>query len=112
MRQSAEALPKSPRIRPLHEGRPHPKPAEGHGRKDRGPRASALTCVVPAAGHRLLPFGGCWHGYPTLGLRTSAGVRLLPCRWSKRPGTTAMLLRGLRYDTDRIPALLPIRPYL
>ena len=60
MCQSAKVLPNSPRIGPLHKGGPHSKPAESYGRKDRGPRASALTCVLPAAGHWLLLFGGCW----------------------------------------------------
>ena len=60
MRHSAEVLPKSPRIGLLHEGRPHSKSAEGHGRKDRCPRASALTCVLPAVGHTMLLRGASY----------------------------------------------------
>ena len=66
LRQSAEVLPKIPRIGPLHEGEFLSKSAEGYGKTSRGPRASALTCVLPEQ--------------PTLGLRPSARVRLLPSR--------------------------------
>ena len=105
MRQGTEVLPKSPWIGPLDEGTPGPKSAAGYGGNGHGLRASALTCVLPAAGHRLLLFGGWWPGCPALGLRTSARVRLLSCRWAKRPGTNAVLLRGASYVTDRLPAL-------
>ena len=111
MRQGAEVLPKRPRIGPLHEGGPHSKPAEGYGRKDRGPRARALTCVLSAAGDWLLHFGGLWR-VPDTGLQMSARVRLLPCGRSKRPGTSAILSRGVDYGADRQFASLPIRPYL
>ena len=110
MRQGAEVLPKSPKIGPLHAGGPHPKFAEGYGRKDRAQRSSALTCVLSAAGHWLLRLCGCWRECLTLGLRTNARMRLLPCRRSKRPGTSAILSRGADYGADRQFALLLIRP--
>ena len=110
MRQNAEVLPKSPRIGPLHEERPYPKSAEGYGRKGCGPRASALARFFPAAGHRLLLFGGCGLGYSALGLRESAGVRLLPCWLSGIPGTSAVLKCNASYGVDRLPVLLPMRP--
>ena len=56
----------------------------------------------------LAAAGGC----PTLGLWTSARVRLLPCGRSERPGTSAILSRGADYGADRQCASLPIRPYL
>ena len=52
MRQGAEVLPESPRIGPLHEGRPHPKSAESHAERTvvRGLAPSPVSSLLLAIG--------------------------------------------------------------